>query len=72
MRVQLHAIAAALDLPYELLTGDLSQVNFSSARVGLIEFRRRVRQIQKQVIVPQLCLPRVAVVCRRCAGLRAS
>lgn len=57
MRGQLHAIAAALDLTYELLTGDLSQVNFSSARVGLLEFRRRVRQVQTQILVPQLLLP---------------
>ncbi len=57
MRVQLHAIAAALDLTYEVMTGDLSQVNFSSARMGLLEFRRRVRQIQTQILVPQLLLP---------------
>ena len=57
MRTQLHAIASALDLTYELLTGDLSQVNFSSARVGLLEFRRRVRQVQTQILVPQLLLP---------------
>ena len=57
MRVQLHAIAAALDLTYELLTKDLSQVNFSSARMGVIQFRQRVRQIQKQILIPQLLLP---------------
>ena len=57
MRVQLHAIAAAVDLTYELLTGDLSQVNFSSARVGLLEFRRRVKQVQMQVMLPQFLLP---------------
>jgi hypothetical protein len=37
MRVQLHAIAAGMGLTYELLTGDLSQVNYSSIRAGLIE-----------------------------------
>ena len=57
MRVQLHAVAAAVGLTYELLTGDLSQVNFSSARIGLIEFRRRVKQIQTQILLPQLLLP---------------
>ena len=57
MRVQLHAIAAAVGLTYELLTGDLSQVNFSSARLGLLEFRRRVKQIQTQILLPQLLLP---------------
>ena len=43
MRMQLHAIAAGVGLTYELLTGDLSQVNYSSIRAGLIEFRRRMR-----------------------------
>ena len=57
MRIQLHAIAAAVGLTYELLTGDLSQVNFSSARLGLLEFRRRVKQIQTQMLLPQLLLP---------------
>jgi capsid protein len=42
MRVQLHAIAAGVGLTYELLTGDLSQVNYSSIRAGLIEFPRSV------------------------------
>lgn len=55
MRVHQHAYAAGLHLTYELLTGDLSQVNFSSARVGLLEFRRRVRHIQKTVLIPRYC-----------------
>lgn len=57
MRVQLHAIAASLGLTYELLTGDLSQVTFVSGRLGLLEFRRFIKRIQTQMLVPQLCLP---------------
>lgn len=57
MRVQLHAVAAALGLTYELLTGDLSQVSFISGRLGLLEFRRFVKKHQTQMMVPQLCLP---------------
>jgi lambda family phage portal protein len=57
MRVQLHAIACALDLTYELLTGDLSQVNFSSARMGLQQFRYRVQQVQSQILIPCMLLP---------------
>jgi lambda family phage portal protein len=53
VRVNLHAIAVALDLTYELLTGDLGQVNFSSGRMGLIPFRRRVERAQKNILVPQ-------------------
>jgi len=57
MRVQLHAIAAGVGLTYELLTGDLSQVNYSSIRAGLIEFRRRMEALQWQLLVPGLCQP---------------
>lgn len=54
-RVQLHIIAAGFRVPYELMTGDLSQVNFSSSRVGLNEFRRMVEAMQRQVIIPMFC-----------------
>lgn len=57
MRVQLHAVASAVGLTYELLTGDLSQVNYSSIRAGLIEFRRRIKQTQSQLFIPGLCRP---------------
>lgn len=57
MRVQLHAVAAAIGLTYELLTGDLSQVNYSSIRAGLLEFRRRIIQLQQQMLIPGLCRP---------------
>ncbi len=57
MRMQLHAVAAGIGLTYELLTGDLSQVNYSSIRAGLIEFRRRMEALQWQLIVPGLCQP---------------
>ncbi|PQO21769.1 phage portal protein, partial [Rhodobacteraceae bacterium WD3A24] len=54
-RVQLHTIAAGYRVPYELMTGDLSQVNFSSSRVGLNEFRRMVEAMQWQVVIPMFC-----------------
>jgi len=57
LRQQLHIIAAGFRLPYELLTGDLSQVNFSSMRASIVEFRRLVFALQRQVIVPLLCQP---------------
>jgi lambda family phage portal protein len=56
-RTMLRKIAAALRIPYEFLTGDLSTVNFSSARVGIIEFRRFVRAIQQHYIIPMFCQP---------------
>ena len=56
-RVQLHAIAAGLGVTYEQLTGDLSQVNYSSLRAGLLEFRRLVETIREHVLIPKLCNP---------------
>lgn len=57
LRAQLRTIAAGVGLPYEYLTGDLSQVNYSSIRAGMIDFRRRVEALQYQLLVPQLCMP---------------
>lgn len=51
-RSHLHAIAAGAGTTYEQMTGDLSQVNFSSARVGLIEFRRLIEVWQWLTFVP--------------------
>lgn len=51
----LQAIAAAYRMPYELVSGDLSQVNFSSMRGGLVEFRRLVGTVQWQILI-QLAL----------------
>ena len=56
-KTQLHIIAAGFRVPYALMTGDLSQTNFSSSRVGLNEFRRMVRQIQFQTVIPMFCEP---------------
>jgi len=54
---QLRAIAAGIGVTYEQLTGDMTGVNYSSARVALIEFRRRIEALQEQVIVHQFCRP---------------
>ncbi|MBN9568987.1 MAG: phage portal protein [Alphaproteobacteria bacterium] len=53
--VQMHIIAAGFRIPYALMTGDLSQANFSSSRAGLNEFRRMVEQVQWQIIIPMFC-----------------
>jgi len=56
-RASLHTIAAGFRVPYELLTGDLSQVNYSSIRAGLVEFRRMIDAVQWQLFIPMLCQP---------------
>ncbi len=57
MRQQFRAVAAAMGITYEMLTGDLTQVNYSSIRAGLLEFRRRCEALQHGVLVHQLCRP---------------
>jgi lambda family phage portal protein len=57
LQAQLHIVAAGFRMPYELLTGDLSQVNYSSIRAGLVEFRRLIDAVQWQIIIPMLCQP---------------
>lgn len=54
---QLRAIAAGLGLTYEQLTGDMTGVTYSSARVALIEFRRGVEAWRAHVLAPQLLDP---------------
>jgi lambda family phage portal protein len=56
-KLQLRGIAAGLGVPEYLLTGDLSNANYSSLRAGLLEFRRRVEAVQFQTIVPQILRP---------------
>jgi len=57
VRQQLRAIASALNVPYELLSGDVSQVTFASGRHSLLEFRRQLESIQHHLMVFQLCRP---------------
>ena len=54
-RISHRAIAAGLGVPYELLTGDLSQVSFISGRLGRLTFNRSVSTWQWIMFVPQFC-----------------
>lgn len=53
----LRKIAVGLGVSYEVLSGDLSNVNFSSGRMGWIEFHRLITQWQTIMLVPMLCNP---------------
>lgn len=57
VRSQLRAIAAGWGVTYEQMTGDLSQVNYSSMRAGRLEFQRLVEAFRWQVLIPGLCDP---------------
>lgn len=50
-------IAVGLGLPASILTGDLSDVNYSSIRAGLVEWRRRVEALQYGVVTFQALRP---------------
>lgn len=48
-------IAAAYDITYEDLTGDYSQVNYSSARMARLAFYRQVHAWRWNMFIPQFC-----------------
>jgi lambda family phage portal protein len=50
MRAQLMGAAVATGVPYEILTGDLREINDRTVRVILQEFRRRVERRQHHTI----------------------
>ena len=57
INTQLRAISSALGVPYELLSGDLSQITFASGREGLLAFQRTCDAIVANVMAFQLCRP---------------
>lgn len=55
--ITLRAVAAAFGITYEALTGDLSNVTFSSGRMGWLEFHREVESWRRLEFIPQFCVP---------------
>lgn len=55
-----HSVAAAYEITYESMTGDLSNVNYSSFRGGWLEFSRRIAYLRGKVSIPGMLAP----VCR--------
>jgi lambda family phage portal protein len=53
--VHLRGIAQGYGISYEALTGDLTQVNFSSGRMGWIEMSRNINHLQQNVFIPMMC-----------------
>ncbi len=50
-------IAAAIGVTYEGMTGNLSGVNYSSIRAGLVKFRRACRMMQENLVIFQWSRP---------------
>ena len=74
MRVMLSSIASGFGVTYESLTGDYSNVNFSSGRMGWLEFQRNVDAWRWLLLMPQF-MDKILGVFKRVAafqGLNAS
>lgn len=56
-RQSLRSIAAGLGISAESMTGDYSQVNFSSGRMGHLEFQRNIDMWRWQMLIPGFCDP---------------
>lgn len=56
-KVTLQAQASGMGITYEALSGDLSGVNFSSARMGRMEMDRNVSGWQWVMMIPQMMQP---------------
>ncbi|MBP2232555.1 lambda family phage portal protein [Azospirillum agricola] len=57
MKSELRGIAAGACMTYELLTSDLSDVNFSSYRAGLNDLHEMIGQLQWLDFIPMFCEP---------------
>jgi lambda family phage portal protein len=57
LRLMLQAVARAIGITYEMLSSDLSGVNYSSIRAGVLEFRRQCEAYQYHVMIHQFCMP---------------
>lgn len=51
----IRGIAVGVGTSYEMLSADYSNVNFSSGRMGWIEFSREVEQWQYRIMIPKFC-----------------
>lgn len=54
LRLQLHAVAAGIGIPYALLSGDMTQANYSSLRFGNLTYWSLLDCWQWHMLVPQL------------------
>lgn len=57
MRSQLRSCAAGCGVTYEMATGDLSDVNYSSMRIGMVDFFDVLDHLQWNVFIRQSCRP---------------
>ena len=64
-RQQLRSVAAGMGVPDYLMTGDVSQANYSSLRAAKIAFNTLLDDIQQNVLIPHLLDPAFARLMKR-------
>lgn len=57
LRYMQRDICAGVGIPYELATGDLSATNYSSAKLGLESYKRRIKALRASLLVPRMFEP---------------
>lgn len=53
IRTMTRIVASGVNMPYELLTGDYSQANFASGKLGLMDYKRFVGSVQRNIFIHQ-------------------
>lgn len=56
-RLATRDIAAGLRVPHVLMTGDTSQMNFSTFRADMVAYKRFIRAQQQHYMLPMYCKP---------------
>lgn len=54
---QKQKIAAGLEIPYEVLSGDYSNTNFSGSRMGRLGYQTNIEMWRWQMLIPGACEP---------------
>ena len=54
LRYMQRDICAGVGIPFELACGDLSTVNYSSAKLGLEAYKRRIKALRAALLVPRM------------------
>jgi capsid protein len=57
LKAMARDICAGMGVPYELATGDLSGTNYSSGKLGLEAFKRRIKAHRASLLIPLVLEP---------------
>lgn len=57
LMTELEGAAAGVCMPFELMSGNMSNVNYSSYRAGLLGFRNTIEAFRWLTLIPMFCMP---------------